>query len=276
MNMKALAKSTLALAVAALGSIGMTSMANASPLLEIQLLNGSPPTQAGQGEVSGDPGGTVYPYPGGPGPGAGLPSSIWPSSGNGFAQDPSFGNVLGTSGFHTVYLDLTEAAFVTFQYMGRGDAALPNEFWLNGSPMFIAGETNPCAVSPSGATAPSCIAGQNEFTVFLNAGLIPFQYRIDTSNVFLNNDGTGIGNPDPHDLTQNLPGYMLGVDPYLAAATFDTSGHVVYAGLSDLPASGDHDFQDLGVRISVVPEPGTLLLIGGGLMGLGAFRRRKA
>ena len=271
MKMKAL-RLAVGLAVAALGSIAISGTANASALLQIVPLG---EIALGQ-EVTGDPGGTVYPYPGGPGPGAGVPSSpLWtPAPGPGFAPDPSFGGALGTSGFHSGYLFLTAPSDVTFQYMGGGNSTINSEFWVNGAPIFIDNQTNPCAVA-AGATAPTCIANQNEVTIPLNAGLIPFQYRIDASGVFLDNTGAGLGNPDPHNAALNQPGYFLGADPYLAVGQFDTTGKVMYAGLSDLPGPGDHDFQDLGVRISV-PEPGTLLLLGSGLMGLGAFRRRKA
>ncbi len=265
-------------AVVAMGAAGV---ANASALLQIV------GATANNQEVIGDPGGTAYPYAGGPGPGAGVPSSAWtPPPGPGFAPDPSFGNVLGTSGYHSSYLNLTESANVTFQFMGGGNSSLQNHFWLNPGTGYIdlfqdshGGVTNPCPVLP-GATAPTCDKlvggplGQNQYTFFLSAGLIAFQFITGApNNVILDNLGVGNGNPDPHDLTKNLPGYFLGVDPYLATGQFDTSGRVVYAGLSDLPASGDHDFQDMGVRVSV-PEPGSIFLIGIGMVGL-AFGRRK-
>ena len=44
----------------------------------------------------------------------------------------------------------------------------------------------------------------------------------------------------------------------------------------DLPCSGcDMDFNDFGVEVRAIPEPSAFLLVGGGLTGLAAFRRRR-
>jgi hypothetical protein len=166
--------------------------------------------------------------------------------------------------------------------MGRGDAALVNSFWLdtdqNGSydtELFRNNKTTACAMF--GGTVPVCDvlagginAGQNEYSFFLHAGLIPFMYRTG-EGVDLENDTTGNGNPDPN--SGNLPGYFLGIDPYRTGGPFATEGKYAYAGLSDLPASGDHDYQDMGVRISV-PEPASLALVALALGGLAWMRRR--
>ncbi len=107
--------------------------------------------------------------------------------------------------------------------------------------------------------------------------MIAFRY-VTGNGVTVTNNVLG-GNPDPHPDPQNpnapgSPGYFLGVDPYMASGIFQSSGTAVYAGLTDLPGTSDHDFQDLGVRISVVPEPGGIALAFAGLAGLTFVSRR--
>ena len=116
-------------------------------------------------------------------------------------------------------------------------------------------------------------------TIDLPAGTIPFRYvtgpdPAHPEGPFTTTNGVNASAAGAH--------FFLGVDPYLASGTYQTSGTSVFVGLTDRPhGSGeDHDFQDLTILVQaaplVVPEPATattaLFLIGAGCVGV--IRRR--
>ena len=52
---------------------------------------------------------------------------------------------------------------------------------------------------------------------------------------------------------------------------------IAYIGLTDLPYPGDHDFQDLGIRISIPESPTwAMMLVGFAGLGYAAFHRARA
>lgn len=280
-------------------AFGLAGAANAAPQLQIVdsagALKTAPisPSNCGTSvhcEVVGDRGGTTFPWPGNtPGGGAGIPTinGGWLAGAAGFAADPSFGNAVGTTGWHASYLNLTKKARVTFQFMGAGDSSFANSFFINTGSGFTqifrdgqaSGATNPCPVGPM-STIPACdklIGGfpnQNQYTALFGPGLIAFAFGVNGTTPSVFNDGTGNG-----DIGQG-PGFFLGIDPYLASGTFQNTGTAAYAGLTDQPSLGDHDFQDMGVRISAgaVPEPDTwaMMILGLGFSGLALRSRNRA
>jgi len=266
--------------------LGLIGAAQAAPLLQIVGAGGGAPDPANQ-EAIGDPGGSGYPFAGSTGAAAqaGMPTAVggWPAAAPGFAPDPSFGNNMGISGYDGSYLRLNQAGNVTFQFMGKGNAADTNlfEISVDGGATWLTKWNNQsatngtCAVGApftSGPTDVQCNTPGSSFTQFFNAGLIDFRFVNTTHPATATNDGV-------HNPKDTAAGYFLGIDPYLAGGAFETIGSVVYAGFTDLPCTGpacDHDYQDLGVRISTVPEPGSILLLGIGFMSLVYGRRKMA
>lgn len=257
--------------------MGMAGVANAALLSIIDAGTGGVPAHP---EVIGDPGGTSYPWINqAPGGGPGLPTVLggWPVDPN-MAPDPTFGGNLGIQGAHAAFLVLDAPADVTFQFMGSGNAVSDNSFqvFTGGvwQPLFSnlgADATNPCGAAGA-IPVITCTPGVNQFTFNFGAGFVAFRY-ITGAGVTLTN---GVNNPDTALGTD--PGFFLGADPYLVGGTGNQFARLpaVFAGLTDLPALGDHDFQDLGVLISV-PEPGTIALFGVGLLAVAftfGFRRR--
>lgn len=276
---------------------GALSVANATTL-------GIQTTSQSTQEAVGDPGGSLNPN----NPGLPQVPGGWNDTAS-FAVDSSTpGGPRGITGWDGSYLTLSNAANVTFQYMGAGNSDLSNSFWIfNTDPndglalnqwvqLFQDNVTTPCTVTdgmtPTCSNTSGGFATQNQYTAHFNAGNILFAYDIGGLGGPVNSPGTdwtrgstvasaypgATGNPGD---ASALPGYMLGVDPYMTSAPYATDGTAVYAGLSDrsrVDANGniiDHDYQDMGVRISVsVPEPMTLIMLALGLIGFGYNHHR--
>ena len=162
-----------------------------------------------------------------------------------------------------MWLVLDEASLVRFSFLGL-DSWSYNEFYVDqngdGDPF-----NDPAVFSiPRPGNEPDPI--RQAMTLALPAGVVHFGYRtavdlgdfrtlgfdVDTFGVFASCQPT-LTDPNPRTCTQGYVGFADGV-------VFSTND----------------DHQDLGVQFRT-PEPGTLSLLGAGLLGLGliTFRRRK-
>lgn len=63
-------------------------------------------------------------------------------------------------------------------------------------------------------------------------------------------------------------------DKFQHFAVFQESVTTYWIGVEDLKCGGDQDFNDMVIKVTNVPEPATMLLVGMGLLGLAGVRRR--
>ncbi len=316
-----MSKKLTSIAVAGVLLWGLAGTASATPMLQITANAANPATPDSPNQTSwtnvgaaqtaaspnaesiGDQGGTSYPFPGSnvsTSPGAGLPTdqggwpNNYPTPGTyppGFALDtglpPGAGNY-GISGWDASYLNLTESGYVTFQYMGKGDATDRNLFQVWDSSVggwktvFDTFDTHgTCAVGAGPSSGPTNVVCDpfpgSSYTQYFDAGLLAFQFvNLTTPGVAINDGSNNISPDDPPYPSHG--GFFLGVDPYLATTAYQNSGQAVYAGFTDrgftAEGIGDHDYEDLIVRVTV-PEPGSIFLMGIGLVGMAVVIKRR-
>ena len=160
----------------------------------------------------------------------------------------------GTAGYIDGTLIAASAGIYTFTYgggglvagdTGHGNDVYTNEFWVGSSESAAVAAGHIFCTLPGD---PSCnnaaTAVGTQFSISLPAGPIPFGFTFGptTSNVLLNggqNDLIGAY------LAQMGAGTTASIGP----------GTVAYLGLTDRPYPGDHDFEDLVVRVSTTSQP---------------------
>jgi hypothetical protein len=182
-------------------------------------------------------------------------------------------SVFSRDGYYGSTIRLNSKTAVTFTFLGF-EAGYDNEFLLDadGNGRFDLIFNNKTG-GPADVNGKARTAVGDTYTVMLDpaaftAGIIPFMFKAD-----LNGTKGSVANGSNPDNTNDTVNFFTSFDPDATA----TSGPSLALFFDDGGAGSDDDHDDMGIRIAVVPEPGTMAVLGVGLLALGwvGARRKK-
>lgn len=248
----------IATAASLLLSLGLTTTAQASPYFEI--VGGGAETQNYTG------------------------TSIIPNGAEGYDNLP-----LGGTGGLAMSLVLrdtdalaTGARTIRLDYIGS-DASFTNLFTA-GSTVKWCNQPSGCGAGFTSPTNTNSWASPYSATSFITALIgssVPFTFVSDllgsgaAGTHTLANGSAGLGEDMAHLFYASMSGGNLQNGFY--STSNPRTGTIMALGLTDgsVLGVGDDDHQDLMIRVSVVPEPGSLALLGLGLLAMTGLRRRQ-
>jgi hypothetical protein len=175
---------------------------------------------------------------------------------------PQIGGYFGSQ----IHISVPVQSTLRFEFFGA-ESAFNNEFNFFGSELF----DHPG--SPITIIAPSLASALSSFqTQIVGSGLLPFRFEVNGDAGFVANGA----NPDDAGGAALGPNFFATCNPFSGAAgAGGTTCASVYLLLDDGGAGPDDNHDDFLVRITVVPEPALLGLIGLGLAGRVIRTRRR-
>jgi hypothetical protein len=193
-------------------------------------------------------------------PGGAINDFIMP----GFFPGPQMGGYYGSQ----IEIDVPGESTLVIDYFGA-EAGFVNAFSFMLAVLFS---------HPGGmVVAPSLASPLDTFsTTVSGTAILPFSFSANSGAATVSNGS----NPDDSVGLVMGPNFFASCDPFgTTAGSGGTSCSSVYLFLDDGGAESDDNHDDMLVRLTVtavtdIPEPGTWLLLGAGLMGLGGLRRR--